>query len=191
MTARSSDGRTWALPVGRYLGAPSAADEDVLARATAPVLDAAAVPAATSSRSRAAACSRSASTCRPSRCGSRASAARTSARRRSSTASPAPGTWGTALLLDGNIGIGGRPTALLARLARLLRPGGLVLVELDRPARRAGGTRIRLEAAGAVSDWFGWAHVEADAIGEHAPPPGSRVRETWEFDGRCFACLRR
>ena len=35
---------------------------------------------------------------------------------------PGAGTWGSALLLDGNIGIGGAPVALLARLRELLRP---------------------------------------------------------------------
>ncbi|MFD9907739.1 class I SAM-dependent methyltransferase, partial [Streptomyces sp. NPDC059063] len=40
---------------------------------------------------------------------------------------PGEGRWGTALLLDGNIGIGGDPAALLARVARLLAPRGLLL----------------------------------------------------------------
>jgi len=39
MAARTSDGRTWPLPLARYLGALTAADEDVLSRAVAPVLD--------------------------------------------------------------------------------------------------------------------------------------------------------
>ncbi len=44
---------------------------------------------------------------------------------------PGEGTWATALLLDGNIGIGGDPTRLLRRMHELLAPGGRVLVETD------------------------------------------------------------
>jgi SAM-dependent methyltransferase len=104
---------------------------------------------------------------------------------------PRPGTWRTALLLDGNIGIGGRPTALLTRLARLLRRGGTVLAELDGDDMPSGSTRIRLEAGDAVSDWFAWAHVGTDAIGAHAGAAGLEVREIWDVDGRWFACLVR
>ncbi|UFR00777.1 class I SAM-dependent methyltransferase [Streptomyces sp. Go40/10] len=42
---------------------------------------------------------------------------------------PGEGRWGTVLLMDGNIGIGGDPRALLDRVARLLRPGGLLIAE--------------------------------------------------------------
>lgn len=42
---------------------------------------------------------------------------------------PAEGRWGTALLLDGNLGIGGDPSALLARMAQLLCPGGMLIAE--------------------------------------------------------------
>ncbi len=42
---------------------------------------------------------------------------------------PGAGRWGTALLMDGNIGIGGDPHALLTRLAGLLTADGLLLVE--------------------------------------------------------------
>jgi SAM-dependent methyltransferase len=42
---------------------------------------------------------------------------------------PGEGRWGTALLVDGNVGIGGDAAALLARLARALVPGGLLIAE--------------------------------------------------------------
>ncbi|MFF3612584.1 class I SAM-dependent methyltransferase [Streptomyces sp. NPDC002580] len=42
---------------------------------------------------------------------------------------PGEGRWGTALLVDGNIGIGGDPAALLRRTAQLLAPGGLLIAE--------------------------------------------------------------
>src|SRR5690606_24540409 len=42
---------------------------------------------------------------------------------------PGAGEWATIVLLDGNIGIGGDPLALLSRCEQLLRPGGRVIVE--------------------------------------------------------------
>ena len=191
MTVRSSDGRTSALPLHRYLGPLGAADADVLARVSAPVLDVG--------------CGPGRHVLALARRGTLALGVDISpvavriARERGAIALqasvfdriPGAGRWGTALLLDGNIGIGGRPTALLSRLQRLLRPDGLVLVELDAPGTAGGRTRIRLEAGDEVSDWFRWAHVAADAIGRHAAAAGLRVHETWEIDGRWFACLAR
>jgi len=46
---------------------------------------------------------------------------------------PGTGRWGTVLLADGNIGIGGDPAALLRRVGELLAPNGRALVELDPP----------------------------------------------------------
>ena len=42
---------------------------------------------------------------------------------------PGEGRWGTVLLIDGNIGIGGDPRGLLLRTAELLAPGGLLIAE--------------------------------------------------------------
>ncbi|MFB9803441.1 class I SAM-dependent methyltransferase, partial [Streptomonospora salina] len=42
---------------------------------------------------------------------------------------PGEGRWGTVLLLDGNIGIGGAPERLFARLADVVAPNGRLLVE--------------------------------------------------------------
>src|SRR5207244_12763968 len=72
---------------------------------------------------------------------------------------PGAGAWGCALLLDGNIGIGGRPVPLLTRVSALLRPRGEVLVELERPGSGRHSIRVRLEHGDSVSDWFDWARV--------------------------------
>ncbi|WP_316316131.1 methyltransferase domain-containing protein, partial [Clavibacter michiganensis] len=52
---------------------------------------------------------------------------------------PDEGRWDTALVIDGNIGIGGDPVALLARCGEIVRDGGRVVVEthVDRSADRA------------------------------------------------------
>src|SRR5205823_3118639 len=78
---------------------------------------------------------------------------------------PGAGNWGSALLLDGNIGIGGRPDRLLLRIAALLRPDGHVICELGAPGEPATRELVRLEDADqAGSAWFPWARVGIDAV---------------------------
>jgi hypothetical protein len=73
------------------------------------------------------------------------------------------------LLADGNLGIGGEPVTLLARLRTLLTSHGQVLVELDPLGSGAHQLTVRLEHAdGAASVWFPWARVGVEAIDEIA-----------------------
>lgn len=102
---------------------------------------------------------------------------------------PGAGSWRTALLLDGNIGIGGRPEALLGRLVALLAPDGVVLVELEPPGSGVVCGRVRLEDGQATSDWFAWARVGVDAIATPAGAAGLRVAARWHDEGRWFAAL--
>jgi SAM-dependent methyltransferase len=104
---------------------------------------------------------------------------------------PHAGRWRSALLLDGNIGIGGNPVRLLSRVAELLTPGGEVLVELAAPAAHTIETMARLEISGTVSDWFPWAEVSAGAIAELSARAGLEAGEAWGDCGRWFARLRR
>ncbi len=104
---------------------------------------------------------------------------------------PVAGAWASALLLDGNIGIGGDPRRLLARVAALLRPDGRVLVELEPPPARTTQLRLRLETAREVSDWIPWAWVGADAIGPLAAAVGLRLEALWPVGERWFAWLSR
>jgi SAM-dependent methyltransferase len=102
---------------------------------------------------------------------------------------PGAGRWQTALLADGNIGIGGDPVGLLARCRELIGPAGRVLVELDAPGTGLRADRVRLERGNQRGSWFDWAHVGADAIEGPAADAGLCVAETWERAGRCFAAL--
>jgi SAM-dependent methyltransferase len=102
---------------------------------------------------------------------------------------PDEGTWGTALLLDGNIGIGGNPARLLERVRRLLRPGGRALVELG--ARGSGSRSFLAQIEGADATWFPWASVAADDIGLLASAAGLRPSRPWSAEGRWFARLDR
>ncbi|MFZ0040443.1 MAG: class I SAM-dependent methyltransferase [Solirubrobacteraceae bacterium] len=104
---------------------------------------------------------------------------------------PGTGHWQSALLLDGNIGIGGRPVRLLERIAMLLAPAGQILVELDAPDRPTAQTRIRLETADCCGEWFAWAEVSATGIGGTAGAAGMLVARQWSEAGRWFALLER
>jgi SAM-dependent methyltransferase len=104
---------------------------------------------------------------------------------------PGAGRWRTALLLDGNIGIGGDPALLLARVRELLAPGGVAVVELDPPGMRTERTRVRLEAPGVVSEWFPWARAGVDGIGVLAGAAGLVPTAARQAEDRWYAHLRR
>jgi SAM-dependent methyltransferase len=102
---------------------------------------------------------------------------------------PAEGCWDHVLLADGNIGIGGDPARLLARTARLLAPGGSVLVETDpRPDLSWTGT-ARIRTAAGTGPPLRWACVGSDALVELAGPVGL-VRAAAHAGPRSFVELR-
>ena len=101
-----------------------------------------------------------------------------------------PARWASALLLDGNIGIGGDPRALLRTVADLLRPGGSVLVELEPPRTCSTLRHVRLEAARQRSAWIPWSVVAADEIEAISLAAGMRPEEEWSAENRWFARLR-
>jgi SAM-dependent methyltransferase len=104
---------------------------------------------------------------------------------------PGSGTWRSALLLDGNIGIGGAPARLLARIGTLLTDDGEVLVELDHPDTTTATLRARIETGRHASSWFPWARVSAAGIDAVARAGGLAVSETWSHGDRWFARLTR
>jgi SAM-dependent methyltransferase len=186
---RDESGHTRPLPLHTWLGAAGAVDERVLARARGPVLDVGCGPGrhvhALARRGVLAV-------------GVDVSPVAVALARRRGVAVleasifdrlPGAGRWRTALLLDGNIGIGGRPDALLRRLAALLAPGGVVLAELDKPGIGVVRDRVRLETGDAASHWFHWARVGAEAIAIPAGAAGLRVASRWRDGDRWFAAL--
>ncbi len=63
---------------------------------------------------------------------------------------PAEGRWGTALLMDSNLGIGGDAAALLRRCRDLVVPGGLIICEVDPDPERRRGAPGRAPLPGRV-----------------------------------------
>lgn len=104
---------------------------------------------------------------------------------------PGEGRWGAALLLDGNIGIGGDPVRLLRRIRHLLRPDGTAVVEVEEPGRPTIVDDVRLVCPeGGDGPWFGWAWVGADGISDLAAAVGFGHCDIDERNGRHFARLR-
>jgi SAM-dependent methyltransferase len=104
---------------------------------------------------------------------------------------PAAGRWRTALLLDGNVGIGGCPTTLLRRLAELLRRDGQLLVELDPGPVSSETAWVRFESETGAGPWFRWSRVDGRSLATHAAAAGLTVRARWQDADRCFAWLAR
>lgn len=110
---------------------------------------------------------------------------------------PGEGRWDTALLIDGNIGIGGDPDALLRRTAQLLAPGGLLIAETA-PVDVDEQVQVHVtDAQGAAGTPFPWARLGSRALLRRARRLGWRTDGTdgtagqWTADGRCFVALRR
>ncbi|MFE8947236.1 methyltransferase domain-containing protein [Streptomyces sp. NPDC007856] len=106
---------------------------------------------------------------------------------------PGEGRWDTVLLMDGNIGIGGEPSALLERVAALLRPGGLLIAETV-PGHVDERSRVQVVdtvgAARATGAPFPWARLGTPALLRYARRAGWRSVAQWSAGGRCFAALR-
>jgi len=108
------------------------------------------------------------------------------------SALPLEGEWGTVLLVDGNIGIGGDVGAMLARCAALLARDGVLLVEINRdPACDHAFEGTLEDELGRTSDVFPWAEIGIVALRERARGAGLVVVQDWRRDGRCFARLVR
>lgn len=102
---------------------------------------------------------------------------------------PGEGRWETALLADENIGIGGDPVALLARVRELIAPTGRVVVELARPGTGVRTRHVRLETQVGRSEPFPWTAVGLDAIAAVAAAAGLHVASEHRWDDRYCAVL--
>ncbi|MET8354641.1 MULTISPECIES: class I SAM-dependent methyltransferase [unclassified Micromonospora] len=188
------DGTRSRLPVRRWHGPAEPATAEVLARCTGPTLDLGCGPGRfTLALARAGITAVGVDVC---------AYAVANARTRGAVAIhrdlfdplPGEGRWAHAVLLDGNVGIGGDPVALLRRCRALLDPAGTVLVELDPPGSGLwqGLARIaapRRPGRSVLGPAFRWARLDTRAAQHVASRAGLSVREIVEHRGRWFAEL--
>lgn len=104
---------------------------------------------------------------------------------------PGEGRWNSVLLMDGNVGIGGDPRALLRRVVQLLAPGGLLIaeaapVDVDERAE----VQVVAGARGGEGSPFPWARLGTEALLRHAARAGLVPVAQWSTGGRRFAALR-
>ncbi|MDH6486495.1 SAM-dependent methyltransferase [Streptomyces sp. SAI-127] len=189
---RRSDGWLLLLELERWCAAADAADLEVLRRCEGAVLDVGCGPgrlvAALGARGRRV-------------LGidvSEAAVARTVAlggqalRRSVFETVPGEGRWGTALLIDGNVGIGGDPPALLDRMSQLLAPGGLLIAETVTDPDIDERVQVRVtDARGATGNPFPWARLGSPALLRHAARSDWAPVDQWAAGGRSFVSLRR
>ena len=99
----------------------------------------------------------------------------------------------TALLLDGNLGLGGTPDGavrLLHRLAAACGPGGRLLMSGRAP--RHGRLRplvVRDEYLGQVGPWGRWLQAGLPAVLDLAHPAGWRLQHAATAGSRYWAAL--
>jgi SAM-dependent methyltransferase len=103
---------------------------------------------------------------------------------------PAEGRWGTALLVDSNVGIGGDIEALLLRCCQLIGPGGLVICEVDPSPDRYEVHEVVLTVEGAAPASLPWSRIGARALARFAARLDLLVVEEWAAGGRVFVSLR-
>lgn len=174
MTAvlRVDGGGTLDLDIDRWRAAPDGDELALLVRLAEPVLDVGCGPGRVPHAL--AASGRLALGIDPAPAAAHEAARRGAPVLRRSVFSPLPGEgrWGTVLLLDGNVGIGGDPLALLRRCRELVRPGGHVLAEVATPGTPTQPLTVRVESAAHAGPWFAWAVVGVDGWANLAAEAG-------------------
>jgi SAM-dependent methyltransferase len=187
------DGARLALPVRRWHGPPEPALDEIVRRCAGPTIDLGCGPG----RLTAALAERGlvALGVDISAVAVRLARGRGAAALRRDVLAPLPGEgrWAYALLVDGNIGIGGDPVRLLRRTADLLRPGGTALVELAPPGTGLwrGRAYVAAEGDGAWGPAFPWARVGVELAEALARGAGFRLAAVLPVEGRWFVELVR
>jgi SAM-dependent methyltransferase len=105
---------------------------------------------------------------------------------------PGTGNWRTALLLDGNIGIGGDVERLLIKTRDLVSLPGRLLVETHpTPELDLRGLVQFADGGNPLGPQFPWAEVGIEALRGYADAVGLHIDATWSHAGRHFAALSR
>jgi SAM-dependent methyltransferase len=188
---RTRAGGAIALPVERWRREPTPGERSLLAGLQAPVLDVGCGPGRLVAALLAA--GRAALGVDPAPAAVAETAARGGLALRRSVFDrlPGEGRWASVLLVDGNVGIGGDPVALLRRVHGLLRRGGVAVVEVEGPGVSSARLDVRLDVGGPglVGPWFPWARLSVADVARTAGVAGLRTDDVVHADGRWFARL--
>jgi len=103
---------------------------------------------------------------------------------------PGEGRWRSALLADGNVGIGGDPVALLQRVREILDPRGRVVAEVAEPGIPLRTVWASLQCGESRSRPFRWSVVGVDDIATVAAESGFESTTCHQHEGRWWAVLQ-
>ena len=174
------------LDVERFCAAPDAADREVLLHCVGPVLDVGCGPGRLVAALAGQGVPALGVDISPAAVARTRHHGGTALRRSVFDRLPREGRWGTVLLMDGNVGIGGDPAALLTRLRDLPRAGGRLLAEAEAEEVDERLT-VRVEDAhGRHGRPFRWARVGATALLHTAEATGWALVRQWTTYGRSF-----
>jgi len=191
LRVRDAEGGTLPFDVNRWLREPDAADETMLSRCDGPTLDVGCGPG----RLVAALAGRGIPALGVDVAGTAVAIARSCGAlalcRSIYDRMPGVGRWQVALLADGNIGIGGDPARLLARLHELLSRNGRAIIEVEAGDEVSEFTATVLGADGRTVASFPWARLGALPLIDAAVPLGYRVVDRWSSAGRHFVQVRK
>jgi SAM-dependent methyltransferase len=190
MRVRERDGETLPFDVARWLRTADAADDTLLARCYGPTLDIGCGPGRLVAALAARGIPALGVDVAPAAIALTRSRGGLALRRSVFDRLPGAGRWRSAVVADGNIGIGGDVGGLLVRIRELLGPGGHALIEVE-----LGDTDQRLEVDvigpdGATVGSFPWARIGAAALARLGEDCGFRRHATWRSHDRRFVELR-
>jgi len=181
----AESGHDFILDVGRYSAAADAVDARLLSRCTGPTLDIGCGPGRLAAELAHRGVPALGVDAAPIAVLLARAAGATALRRSVFDRLPGEGRWQHALLIDGNIGIGGDPAALLKRIKTLLADDGELVVEAaagpvnDRSRLRIGSSTVTMP----------WARLGSEAVCEFAESVGFISSHSWEMNGRHFVAL--
>jgi rSAM/selenodomain-associated transferase 1 len=182
---RAESGEDFVLDVARYAAPADAADARLLARCTGPTLDIGCGPGRLAAALAHLGVPALGVDAAPIAVLLARAAGATALRRSVFDRLPGEGRWRHALLIDGNIGIGGDPEALLARIRTLLAAGGELVVEAAVGAVD-DRSRLRVGEDGATMPW---ARLGTEAVRKLAAATGYVAGHEWAAGGRHFIAL--
>lgn len=184
----ADDGSSIMLEIERYLDDCDAADDAVVERCVGPVLDIGCGPgrivaALTRRGVPALGVDIAAAAVRLAR--QRGAAA---LRRDIFTRMPGEGRWQTAVVLDGNIGIGGNVDRLLRRMGELVAADGRVLIETASDVDADEAKQVRFAAGGfaEAGPSFPWAVAGTATVRAKAATAAMPVLAQWSCGARSF-----